>query len=169
MTRLTGKPAPHFTATAIHEGKITQFDTKNCLGKKWLLFFYPWDYSFTCPEELSDFQQYALAFELLDIKVVVSMTKDPFTVQAFLHSCTNDCSIENLSFPILSDENGKIAKLLNVDTTEKQISYRASFFIDEKGIVRQELVNDLGIRRSALEAIRSIHSWIEFQERWGAA
>lgn len=41
-----GKPAPTFTASAYHEGKMTKVNLEDYKGKWVLLCFYPGDFTF---------------------------------------------------------------------------------------------------------------------------
>ncbi len=46
------------------------------------------------------------------------------------------CSEQKLPFQLLSDADGKIAKLFGVFNEERKLSKRVTFIIDPKGIVR---------------------------------
>ena len=157
MTRYLGNPVPLFSAVALQDQKIIpSFEIKHLIGKRILLFFYPWDSSFSCPSELNAFQSYAKEFEKLDTTVIISMARDVYSIQALLQPGEPQCFTQAITFPILADEDGKLARLFDVVSPDNQTIYRALFFIDEQGIIRQEVVNDTAIKRSPEEALRCI-------------
>lgn len=59
-----------------------------------------------------------------------------------------------INFPLLSDFKREVSQLYGVLLPDKGISARATFIIDGSGIVRYQLVSDLGIKRDENELIR---------------
>ena len=48
-----GALAPSFKATSVYDGKFIEIDSNNFMGKYTVLFFYPLDWTFVCPTEIS--------------------------------------------------------------------------------------------------------------------
>lgn len=167
MQRLIGKAAPKAKMQMLFEGEIKTFDIKSYVGHRLILFFFPWDYCLSCPEELNEFINYAPFFKSKNTKIVVSVLRKKENIKNLFNSSSKACFSKNISVPILIDEKGDLAKAYQVVTPNKMITYRALFLIDEKGIVRQELINDLEIGRSAKEMLRVINCLDEFKKVWG--
>ena len=54
MAVLVGKQAPDFTATAVFgDNQIKDLKLSDYRGKYVVMFFYPLDFTFVCPSELS--------------------------------------------------------------------------------------------------------------------
>lgn len=63
-----------------------------------------------------------------------------------------------VTFPLLSDIHRRVSRSYGVLLEEQSISCRATFIIDQQGIIRQILINDLGIRRSEQEILRVLRA-----------
>lgn len=59
-----------------------------------------------------------------------------------------------ISFPLLSDMHRKVAKLYNVLIDNQNIAARATYIIDKSGVIRYQLIHDLGLQRSEQELLR---------------
>jgi peroxiredoxin 2/4 len=55
MPAIVGSPAPAFTTSAIVDGEIKQVSLADYKGKYVILFFYPLDWTFVCPTEITSF------------------------------------------------------------------------------------------------------------------
>jgi cytochrome oxidase Cu insertion factor (SCO1/SenC/PrrC family) len=50
-----GQPAPDFTATAVYDQEFKTLKLSDYRGKYVVLFFYPLDFTFVCPTEVTAF------------------------------------------------------------------------------------------------------------------
>ena len=72
MGVLVGKKAPDFSATAVVNGEIKEnFKLSSFAGKNVVLFFYPLDFTFVCPTELTQFRENLSHFEKEGAEVIV--------------------------------------------------------------------------------------------------
>ena len=55
MSRLVGLQAPDFTATAVVDQEFKEVTLSQYRGKYVVLFFYPLDFTFVCPTEITAF------------------------------------------------------------------------------------------------------------------
>ena len=55
MSSVVGKPAPSFKLTAVDNGQFREISLGDYKGKWLLLFFYPLDFTFVCPTEITAF------------------------------------------------------------------------------------------------------------------
>jgi peroxiredoxin (alkyl hydroperoxide reductase subunit C) len=165
MGTLVGKEAPGFDAKAVVDGKIVEgFSLKDLQGKKVLLFFYPLDFTFVCPTELHAFQEKLEEFEKKNCQVIGCSVDSVFTHLAWLKTPKSKGGIEGVDYPLLSDLNKLIAERYGVLIREEGIALRGLFLIDEKGIVRHQVVNDLPLGRSVDEALRMLDALIFFEK-----
>lgn len=160
MSVLVGKPAPDFTAAAVMVDN--SFDENfNLLrylgGKKGLLFFYPLDFTFVCPSEIIAFDNRLEEFEKLGTKVIAISVDSHFTHLAWKKTPVDKGGIGNVRFPIVADLSKNIARAYDV-LVRDSIALRGTFLIDEKGVVRHQIVNDLPLGRNVDEAIRMVEA-----------
>jgi peroxiredoxin (alkyl hydroperoxide reductase subunit C) len=162
---LVGKTAPHFTAKAVVKGKVVDaFSLRDFLGHYVLFFFYPLDFTFVCPTELHAFQSRLSEFEERGVQVVGCSIDSWFSHQAWLNTPKSKGGIEGVEYPLVSDIHKDIARHYQVLKEEDGVAYRGLFLIDQKGIVRHQLVNDLPLGRSVDEALRMIDALIFFEK-----
>jgi peroxiredoxin (alkyl hydroperoxide reductase subunit C) len=65
-----GKPAPDFELDAFNEEKFEGVHLAECQGKWVVLFFWPLDFTFVCPTEVTAFSDRIKEFEALNAKVL---------------------------------------------------------------------------------------------------
>ena len=164
---LVGKEAPAFSEKAVVNGKIVDdFSLKDYHGKYVFFFFYPLDFTFVCPTELHAFQAKLKDFEKRGAVVVACSVDSPFSHLAWLNTPKNKGGIEGIEYPIVSDLSKAISKDYGVLKGDEGVAFRGQFIIDQKGIVRHQLINDLPIGRSVNEALRLLDALI-FTETHG--
>lgn len=169
---LVGKKAPNFSATAVVNGNDFEdnFSLEKYLGKKKVVFFfYPLDFTFVCPTELLAFQEKIEEFEKRGAVVVGCSVDSHFSHWAWLNTPKDKGGIQSVKYPIVADLTKTIAMNYGVLAGEytfdedgawvfegAPIAYRGLFLIDEEGVVRHELINDLPLGRNVNEALRVI-------------
>jgi alkyl hydroperoxide reductase subunit AhpC len=65
----------------------------------------------------------------------------------------------DLRIPLLADRNLRVARDYGCLIEEKGITFRASYLIDPKGVLRQFSVSDLPVGRSVDEALRLVQAF----------
>lgn len=167
MATLVGRMAPHFKAKAVVINRIvSDFTLSQFKGKKVVLFFYPLDFTFVCPTELHAFQEHLMDFKRRNTEVLACSVDSPFSHIAWLSVPKRKGGIEGIEYPLISDLNKTIAADYGVLSQEEGIAFRGLFLIDDKGIVRHQVVNDLPIGRSIEETLRVIDA-LEHHEAHG--
>lgn len=66
---LVGNPAPEFEATAVFDQEFTDITLSQYKGKYVVLFFYPLDFTFVCPTEITAFSDRHQEFADLNTEV----------------------------------------------------------------------------------------------------
>lgn len=157
MSVLVGKKAPIFKATAVFEGEFKTIHLEDYKGQYVILFFYPLDFTFVCPTELHAFQEKLQDFIHLGAAVLACSVDSPYSHKAWLETPKEKGGIHGIQYGIISDLGGKIAQDYDV-LNEEGIAYRGLFLIDQQGIVRHQVVNDLPLGRSVAESIRMLEA-----------
>ena len=165
MSVLVGKQAPDFTASAVlPNNEINdQFNLKSHLkGKIGILFFYPLDFTFVCPSEIIAFDNRLKEFKDLGAEVIGVSVDSKFTHVAWKNTPVEKGGIGQVQYILVSDLTKQIARDYDVLTGEA-VALRGTFLIDQEGVVRHQVVNDLPLGRNIDEAIRMVEALKFFQ------
>jgi len=177
-----GKQFPNITVDAISEMgdnmRLNVLDEAVNNNKKVLLFWYPKDFTFVCPTELHAFQDALSEFEKRNT-IVIGASCDTNEVHfAWLNTPKSNGGIEGVTYPILADTNRNLANTLGIldiqSTTYNEetdtvliegsnVTYRATYLIDETGKVFHESVNDMPLGRNVNEYLRLIDAYTHVQ------
>lgn len=166
MGVLVGKPAPDFTAPAVlGNGEIVDsFNlAKATKGKKTVIFFYPLDFTFVCPSELLAFNNRYDAFKKRGCEVIGVSIDSHYSHNAWRNTPVDQGGIGAVRYPLVADMKHEIAKAYDVES-EGGVAFRGSFLIDEEGVVRHQVVNDLPLGRNIDEMLRMVDALAFHQE-----
>lgn len=167
MSVLVGRPAPDFSAPAVlGNGEIVDsFNFKEATqGKKAVVFFYPMDFTFVCPSEIIAFDHRLEEFKKRGVEVIGVSIDSQFTHNAWRNTSTKDGGIGQVKFPLVGDVKHEICQAYDVEHPEAGVAFRGSFLIDEEGIVRHQVVNDLPLGRNIDEMLRMVDALAFHQE-----
>jgi peroxiredoxin (alkyl hydroperoxide reductase subunit C) len=165
MSVLVTKKAPDFTAAAVMPNNEIndKFNLHAYLkGKIGVLFFYPLDFTFVCPSEIIAFDNRLQEFKDRGVEVIAVSVDSKFSHIAWKNTEINKGGIGQVQFPIVSDLKKSISRDYDVLLNE-EVALRGTFLIDQEGVVRHQVVNDLPLGRNIDEAIRMVDSLIFFQ------
>lgn len=166
MGVLVGKPAPDFTVSAVlGNGEIVDdYNFHQAIkGKKAVLFFYPLDFTFVCPSELIAFDHRIEEFKKRNVEVVGVSIDSQFSHNAWRNTAINDGGIGPVRYTLAADVKHDICKAYDVES-EGGVAFRGSFLIDEDGLVRHQVVNDLPLGRNVDEMLRMVDALAFHQE-----
>lgn len=166
MAVLVGKPAPDFTAPAVlGNGEIVDsFNlAKTIKGKKAVIFFYPLDFTFVCPSELLAFDSRFEQFKKRGVEVIGVSIDSHFSHNAWRNTAINDGGIGAVKYTLVADITHSICQDYDVES-EGGMAFRGSFLIDEDGLVRHQVVNDLPLGRNVDEMLRMVDALAFHQE-----
>ncbi|MDQ3746568.1 MAG: peroxiredoxin [Acidobacteriota bacterium] len=126
---------------------------------KWLvLLFYPLDFTFVCPTELTTFSDRYEDFLGIGADVIGVSTDSVHSHRAWLKTPRDKGGVEGLKYPLASDITKQVARDYGVLIEDKGIALRGLFVIDPEGVLRYAVVHDLNVGRSAEETLRVIQA-----------
>jgi len=178
-----GKSFPNISVNAMDEMgdtfQINLFEKAISEKKKILLFWYPKDFTFVCPTELHAFQDAQDSFNEKNT-ILVGASCDTAEVHfAWLNTPKDNGGIEGITYPILADSNRNLANILGILDAQMtgvheetgapimegdNVPYRATYIIDENGIVVHESINHMPIGRNVNEYLRLIDAYTHVQK-----
>jgi peroxiredoxin (alkyl hydroperoxide reductase subunit C) len=179
-----GKDFPNLSVNAMNEMgdtiSVNILEKAKSEKKKILLFWYPKDFTFVCPTELHAFQKAVQEFEKRNT-IVIGASCDTAEVHfAWLNTPRDNGGIEGVTYDLLADSNRNLANTLGIldETNERvdeetgvvlvdgdSVPYRATFLIDEDGLVFHEGINHMPIGRNVGEYLRLIDAYTHVQEK----
>jgi peroxiredoxin (alkyl hydroperoxide reductase subunit C) len=155
-----GRPAPPFDMPSTKN--IERLDENVRLDDykgRWLvLLFYPLDFTFVCPTELTSFSDRYDDFEGIGAAVVGVSTDSVHSHRAWLKTPRDKGGVEGLRYPLASDITKSVARDYGVLIEEKGVALRGLFVIDPEGTLRYAVIHDLNVGRSADETLRVIQA-----------
>ena len=184
MATAVGKKFPNLNVDAMNEMgdtfKINVFEQAVKNSKKVLLFWYPKDFTFVCPTELHAFQAALNEFEKRNTIVIGASCDTPEVHFAWLNTSKDNGGIEGVTYPILADSNRNLSSRLGIldimnerydeetgtiEVDGDNVSYRATYLIDEEGVVFHESINHMPLGRNVSEFLRLIDAYTHVQEK----
>ena len=168
MSVLVGKQAPDFTVPAVlGNGEIVDSFTLSSAikGKYGLVFFYPLDFTFVCPSELIALDNRVADFKARNVEVITVSTDSHFTHNAWRNTPVNNGGIGQVQYTMAADIKQEIMKAYDVQSADG-VAFRGAFLIDDKGVVRSQIINDLPLGRNIEELVRLVDA-LQFHEEHG--
>nr|YP_009237778.1 thiol-specific antioxidant protein [Gracilariopsis lemaneiformis]YP_009294616.1 thiol-specific antioxidant protein [Gracilariopsis chorda]AJO68457.1 elongation factor Ts [Gracilariopsis lemaneiformis]AML79787.1 thiol-specific antioxidant protein [Gracilariopsis lemaneiformis]AOM66876.1 thiol-specific antioxidant protein [Gracilariopsis chorda]UAD88863.1 2-Cys peroxiredoxin [Gracilariopsis chorda] len=148
-----GQKAPDFSAIAVYDQEFKTIKLHDYLGKYVILLFYPLDFTFVCPTEITAFSDAYHEIQSLDTEIFGISVDSEYSHLAWLQTERDAGGLGNLNYPLISDLTKQISLSYNV-LTEDGKALRGLFIIDQKGIIQYSLVNNLDFGRSVSETLR---------------
>jgi peroxiredoxin 2/4 len=127
-----------------------------------VVFFYPLDFTFVCPTELVEYNTKLEQFEALNTRVVSCSVDSTHSHTAWRKASLKDGGIGEVGYPMLSDMQRTLSSQLGI-LNEEGVTYRASYLLDSKGVIRHMVVNDIPLGRSVDEMLRMVDALTFFE------
>lgn len=171
-----GKKFPSISVNAMDEMgdtfQLNVFQKAVEEKKKIVLFWYPKDFTFVCPTEIHAFQEASEEFAKRNTLVIGASCDTAEVHFAWLNTAKDNGGIEGVKFPLIADSTRRLAEeldILDYDqfdelSTGDNVTYRATFLIDEEGKVFHESNNDMPVGRNVQEYIRLIDAYSHVQK-----
>ena len=159
MTIRVGQQAPDFTATAVFDQEFQQINLSQYRGKYVVLFFYPLDFTFVCPTEITAFSDRYEEFSSKDTEVLGVSVDSEYSHLAWLQTDREAGGLGDIAYPLVSDLNKTIARDYNVLDEEAGVAVRGLFIIDPDGVIMHATVNNLPVGRNVDETLRVLQAF----------
>jgi peroxiredoxin (alkyl hydroperoxide reductase subunit C) len=152
-----GQAAPDFTATAVIDQEFKTIKLSSYRGKYVVLFFYPLDFTFVCPTEITAFSDRYSEFSTINTEVLGVSVDSEFSHLAWIQSDRKAGGVGDLNYPLVSDIKKTISEAYNV-LTDDGIALRGLFIIDKDGVIQHATINNLAFGRSVDETLRTLQA-----------
>lgn len=133
-----------------------------------------------CPTELHAFQAALGEFEKRNTLVIGASCDTAEVHFAWLNTSKDNGGIEGVTYPILADANRNLANMLRIldiknETYNEEtdsyvyegsnVTFRATYLIDEDGVVFHESINHMPLGRNVNEYLRLIDAYTHVQTK----
>ncbi|MBI3945916.1 MAG: peroxiredoxin [Armatimonadetes bacterium] len=126
---------------------------------RWLVFFwYPLDFTFVCPTEITALSECLDEFRELGAEVLGASTDSIYSHRAWAGTPRDSGGISGLRYPLAADMSHRVARAYDVLLEEQGIALRGLFIIDPEGVVQYATVHALNVGRSAEETLRVLQA-----------
>ena len=159
MNQIVGAQAPGIRGLlASPNSEHSDFDIKSETAKWSAFLFFPAAFSKLCLSEIWQFNEQAENFAKFNCRLIGVSTDEAPTLKKWITTPKEEGGVLGITFPLLSDSEGFIAKSIGALDHEKNLALRAFMIVDEKGIVQHLLINNLNQGRNAREALRTLQA-----------
>lgn len=159
--RMVGKKAPMFTMDAVMPDKSFAKVSleESILEQKWtVLFFYPMDFTFVCPTEITALSDRYEEFKNLNANIIAVSTDTIYTHLAWINTDRDKNGIGEMKFPLAADTNHATSKEYGVLIEEEGIALRGLFIICPEGNLMYQTVFYNNIGRDINEILRVLQA-----------
>ncbi|KAI9152822.1 hypothetical protein LWI28_001731 [Acer negundo] len=162
---LVGNKAPDFEAEAVFDQEFINVKLSEYIGKKYvILFFYPLDFTFVCPTEITAFSDRHAEFEKINTEILGVSTDSVFSHLAWVQTDRKSGGLGDLNYPLIADITKSISKSYGVLIPDQGVALRGLFIIDKEGVIQHSTINNLAIGRSVDETLRTLQALQYVQE-----
>ncbi|MEE2642428.1 MAG: peroxiredoxin [Planctomycetota bacterium] len=147
-----GDKFPEFSADACigsNADNLTKIDNQSYDGKWVVYFFYPKDFTFICPTEISEFNNQLGEFQDRDAMVVGGSTDNEYSHLAW---CQQHEDLKDLQYPLIGAQ--KLAFDLGIIDPSANVCTRSTFVVDPHGVIQFVAANSLSVGRNIGEILR---------------
>jgi len=158
MSLRVGQEAPDFTATAVYDQEFKEITLSGLRGKWGVLFFYPLDFTFVCPTEITAFSDRYQDFSSLNTEILGVSVDSKLCHLAWIQTPRNDGGIGDINYPLVSDLKREICQAYNVLNDDGEAD-RGLFLINPEGVVMHTTVNKAPVGRNVDETLRILQGY----------
>lgn len=136
------------------ENGVSAFEpiTERSFEGKWkVIYFWPKDFTFVCPTEISGFDKLTRQFEERDAVLMGGSTDNEFCKLGWRRDHKDLDKLGHWSF---ADVTGALVDQLGVRDKAAGVALRATFIVDPDNTIQHVSVNNLNVGRSPEEILR---------------
>lgn len=163
MLAQVGKPAPDFTLPSTKGASSSKnlgnkISLKDYRGKWLVFFFYPLDFTFVCPTEITALSDRYDEFKEFDCEILGASTDSVFSHWAWISTPREKNGIAGLKYPLVADFTKETARAYGVLNEQSGAAQRGLFIIDPEGVLKYAVVTDDNVGRSVEETLRVLQA-----------
>jgi alkyl hydroperoxide reductase subunit AhpC len=151
--------APDFKAPAVVNKEFKDVSLADYKGKWVVLFFYPLDFTFVCPTEITSFSDRVEEFRKLNCEVLAVSVDSKFSHLAWVNTDRKQGGLGDIKYPLVSDMTKQICRDYGVLLEDAGISLRGLFLIDPNGVLKYSVVHDNSVGRNVDETLRVLQAF----------
>jgi len=160
MSLLPGTKAPNFAAMAYRKGGFEDVSLSDYAGSWLLIFFYPTDYGHIASSELLELDAIARPLASRGCRVL-GVSRDSVVVHAeYAQLQPAQGGVEGISFPLLGDVAGHIARVYGMEVGGGGYSLRGYYILCPEGVVRARVVADLPVALHAQHILKQVEDLV---------
>ncbi len=153
-----GMQAPDFSATAVVDQEFKDITLSQYRGKYVVLFFYPLDFTFVCPTEITAFSDRYNDFSSKNTEILGVSVDSKFSHLAWIQTPRNEGGIGDINYPLVSDLKREICQSYNVLNDDGEAD-RGLFLINPKGVIMHTTINKAPVGRNIDETLRILQAY----------
>tara|TARA_B100000214_G_C23891658_1_gene592080 strand:- start:437 stop:1033 length:597 start_codon:yes stop_codon:yes gene_type:complete len=153
-----GMQAPDFAATAVVDQEFKDITLSMFKGKYVVLFFYPLDFTFVCPTEITAFSDRYSDFSSKNTEILGVSVDSKFSHLAWIQTPRNEGGIGDINYPLVSDLKREICQAYNVLNEDGEAD-RGLFLINPNGVIMHSTINKAPVGRNIDETLRILQAY----------
>ncbi len=147
-----GDSAPPFDLPCAIDDRIGRVNLAKLDSAMAVLFFYPRDFSFVCPTEVTGFHQACADFRAEGAALLGASVDNADSHLRWARELGGIC------YPLLADEGGKVARAYGVFDEQEGVAIRATFILDRRRTVVFSVACPVNVGRSVAETLRIVRA-----------
>lgn len=147
-----GDAAPPFDLPCAFDDRISHVSLEGIRSEMVVMFFYPHDFSFVCPTEVVGFHKAQPAFKEEHTSIVAISVDDPESHRRWARE------LGGISYPLLADEGGALARTYGVFDENEKVALRATFVLDNQRKIVYAVASPANVGRSVSETLRVVRA-----------
>lgn len=151
---MINQSAPQFTAQAVFDaGEVKEISLSSYRGKWVVLFFYPLDFTFVCPTEITQFREHLKDFQAAGASVMGCSVDSCHSHKRWLRD-----DLGNLGYPLVADITKRISRDFGVLIEDRGIATRATFIIVPEQKIQYMGIHNTSVGRDSKEILRVLQA-----------
>lgn len=136
------------------ENGVSAFEdiTESSFPGKWkVIYFYPKDFTFVCPTEITGFNALVQEFNQREAVLMGGSVDNEFCKLAWRRE---NSELDKLAHYSFADSTGSLIDQLGIRDKTAGVALRATFIVDPDNIIQHVSVNNLNVGRNPEEVLR---------------
>jgi peroxiredoxin 2/4 len=147
-----GDIAPDFELPCASNGRASKLRLSEVRTDYITLFFYPRDFSFICPTEVTGFNKALKSFQDARCSVLGVSIDDVDTHLKWA------AELGGIDYPLLADADGKLARAYGVFDEDEKVALRATFVMRSDRAIAHVVACPYNIGRSVADTLRVVQA-----------